>query len=206
MEIKELKQIIADVSVGLSFTSCNYTVKQKMLMCQAISMAVDIYPIEMVKYLEAGTRGPGLQNKIFRYYIQLLESALPLEFKKGNNRCVIDDIDDPELNVFSGKEEFEQIINNQFKIKNNTSNMYIGGRKSSYVKPYYIGKLVDLIDIDTGTSLLPYVDDYTFSYIKVSGIKPGTKVKVTHLSVPPHYQMGPMNIMNRIIRQIKNSI
>lgn len=206
MQIKKLKQIIEDISVGLSFTSCNYTVKQKVLMCQAFNSMLDTHPKEMISYLVSGTRGPSLQNKIFKSYLTLLEQSLPLDFTKGKEKFVIKNIEDKNLNIFNGIEEFEQFVNSSSKIKNNTSNLYIGGRKATYVKPYYIGKLIDVINIENNDSLLTKVDDYTFSYIKVSGITPGTRVKVIHLAIPPHYQMGPMVYLNRIRKEIKNKL
>jgi hypothetical protein len=50
------------------------------------------------------------------------------------------------------------------------------------------------------------VSDYTFSYIKIGNIVPGTKVKVIHLAIPPHYQMGPMVYLNRIKTEIKKAL
>lgn len=206
MDIAKLKQIVDDISINLSFTSCDYTVKQKILMCQAFTMMIDLHPEDMKNYLVSGIRGSSLQNKIFKCYVQLLENAIPYSFNKGNKKYTVSSITDDNLNIFNGVEEFEQFVNNQFKIKNNTSNIYIGGRKASYVKPYYIGKLIDIINISTNASLLSHVDDYTFSYIKMSGINPGTKVKVIHLAIPPHYQMGPMVHLNRIRKQIKDRL
>lgn len=206
MKNKKLSETIDNISIQLGFISCDYTVKQKVLMCQAFKSILDSFPSEMSSYLTMGKRGASIQNKIFKEYIKLLEHSLPLIFTKCGKKYIINDLLDKNLNVFSSKEEFEQTVNEKLKIKNNTKKMYIGGRKASYVAPYYIGKLIDVIDIDSGTSLLSKVDDYTFSYIKMSGVKPGTKVKVIHLGVPPHYQMGAMSYLNRIKTQIKKSL
>jgi hypothetical protein len=46
------------------------------------------------------------------------------------------------------------------------------------------------------------VKDYSFSKIRVQDIEPGTPVTVTHLRVPPHYQMGGMAYVNRIRKKI----
>jgi hypothetical protein len=46
------------------------------------------------------------------------------------------------------------------------------------------------------------VTEYTFSKIKVQDIVPGTEVIVTHLRVPPHYQMGGMVYVNRVRKKI----
>jgi hypothetical protein len=206
MEIKKIKDIINNISVSLSFVSCNYTVQQKILMCQSFIEVLEEYPDEMSQYLIKGVRGSALQNKIFKKYLSLLENSLPFTYTKGKDKYVINSITDKNLNIFIDTQEFEQFVNSHFKIKNNTQEIYIGGRKASYVKPYYIGKLLDVIDIKRQTSILNKVDDYTFSYVKINDVAPGTKVKVVHLAIPPHYQMGPMVYLNRIKTEIKKML
>lgn len=202
-EFNKAKLMLEDIMISNNFTSCNYTINQKNLMIQSFIKILEEYPEEMCNYLLKDIRGKSLQNKIFKSYVKLLEKSLPIYFNKGKLKYKISSINDPDLNLFSNQESFQQIVNNKFKIKNNTSKIYIGGRKSSYVKPYYIGKLIDVIKLDTNTSLLSQVEDYTFSYIKMKNVKPGTKVEVIHLPVPPHYQMGPMVYLNRIKQEIK---
>jgi hypothetical protein len=206
MEIKKIKEIIDNISINLNFVSCNYTVKQKTIMCQSFIETLDQFPNEMFEYLVNGTRGPALQNKIFKKYVEILEKSLPFTYIKGNKKYVVSSLTDKDLNIFIDTQEFEQFVNANFKIKNNTQEIYIGGRKAAYVKPYYIGKLIDVIDISNQKSILNQVDDYTFSYVKVSNISPGTKVKVVHLAIPPHYQMGPMVYLNRIKSEIKKML
>ena len=206
MAIKELKQIIDNLSINLSFVSCDYTVRQKILMCQAFNDMLEQFPEEMSQYLVNGVRGASLQNKIFKKYLQLLEQSLPFTFTKGKEKYTVTSILDKHLNIFTDVQEFEQFVNVQLKIKNNTQELYIGGRKASYVKPYYIGKLLDVIDIGSQRSIMEDVSDYTFSYIKIANIAPGTKVKVVHLAIPPHYQMGPMVYLNRIKSEIKKAL
>lgn len=206
MEIEKIKDIIRDISINLNFVSCNYTVTQKTLMCQSFLEILEEFPQEMSQYLLNGTRGPSLQNKIFKKYLKILEKSLPFTYIKGNKKYVVSSITDKNLNIFIDTQEFEQFINSNLKIKNNTQNIYIGGRKASYVKPYYIGKLIDVVDIEKNKSILGKVEDYTFSYIKMGDVPPGTKVKVIHLAVPPHYQMGPMVYLNRIKTEIKKML
>ena len=83
-----------------------------------------------------------------------------------------------------------------------TTEYYIGGRKSNYVKPYFIGKVLNIIELNTGKILLENIEDYTFNFIKLKGVKDDTNVVVTHLGVPPHYQMGGMTYINRIKQDI----
>ena len=47
-----------------------------------------------------------------------------------------------------------------------------------------------------------HVKDYSFSKIRMQDISPGMEVIVTHLRVPPHYQMGGMVYINRIRKKI----
>lgn len=202
-EITKVRLMLENIIISNSFTSCNYTINQKNLMAQSFIKVLDASPEEMCNYLLRDVRGKSLQNKIFKNYVNLLEKSLPIYFNKGKNKYAISSINDPDLNLFADQESFYQVVNDKLKVKNNTSKIYIGGRKSSYVKPYYIGKLIDVIKIDTGISLLSQVEDYTFSYIKMKNTKPGTKVEVIHLPVPPHYQMGPMVYLNRIKKEIK---
>jgi hypothetical protein len=93
-------------------------------------------------------------------------------------------------------------VNDKLEIKNNTKEFYIGGRKAVYTQPYYIGKLLNVIDKTTKKSLISNVSDYSFSKIRIKDIKPGTEVNVTHLRIPPHYQMGGMVYINRIRKRI----
>lgn len=206
MQIQKIKKSISDISVKLSFTSCNYTVGQKMIMCDAFMETAEEFPEEMEQYLLEGARRYNLQNKIFKKYIDLVQRSFPMSFVKGGKRHTIKSLEDSDLNLFCGKQTFNEVVDKNGKIKNNTGEIYIGGRKSSIVKPYYIGKLINVVDSSTGMSILKSVEDYTFTWIKTKNIKPGTAVEVEHLAVPPHYQMGPMVYLNRIKTEIKKSL
>jgi hypothetical protein len=58
---------------------------------------------------------------------------------------------------------------------------------------------------DNGDSLLNNVIDYSFSIIKTN-LSPGTKVHVSHLRIPAHYQVGILSHINRIKKNITNSL
>jgi hypothetical protein len=62
--------------------------------------------------------------------------------------------------------------------------------------------LINIFDKSNNESLLSNVTDYTFSKIKLKEVIPGTKVSVSHLRIPPHYQMGGMVYVNRIRKKI----
>ncbi len=206
MNIEKIINCISSISIQSGFTSCDYTVRQKTIMCDAFIQTAQEFPKEMEEYLVNGSKRHNLQSKIFKKYIYLLEKSLPLSFKKGKEKFVINSIDDQNLNIFLDRQEFDQFVDKNFKIKNNTQQIYIGGRKASYVKPYYIGKLLEVFDLETGESLMDKVEDYTFTFIKIKDYSPGLKVRVTHLAVPPHYQMGPMVYLNRIKTEIKKNL
>jgi hypothetical protein len=109
---------------------------------------------------------------------------------------------DANLGIFDEISIFDGIVNDKLVIKNETKDFYIGGRKSTYAKPYYIGKLLNIIERGSKKTLLSNVKEYTFSKIYMQDIRPGTLVTVTHLRVPPHYQMGGMTYVNRIRKKI----
>jgi hypothetical protein len=121
---------------------------------------------------------------------------------KNRKPVKIDTLMDVNLGIFDEISIFEGFVNEKLVIKNGTKDFYIGGRKGTYAKPYYIGKLLNVIEQETKTPLLSNVREYTFSKIYMQDVKPGTLVTVTHLRVPPHYQMGGMAYVNRVRKKI----
>lgn len=200
-KISTLKEVIDSQNNNVPYNSSQFTVKHKNIIYQSISNILNMYPEEMVDYLLNCSRSGGFQNKIFKEYIKLLESNLPFSFKKNNKLYVIDNLMHEELNIFSGISFFDTIVTNNY-IKNNTQEFYIGGRKGSISRAYYIGKLINVFDKDSKKSLLENVVDYSFSGIDVRNIADNTNVVVAHLRVPPHYQMGSMAHINRIRKKI----
>jgi len=65
-----------------------------------------------------------------------------------------------------------------------------------------MGKLLSVVDKKTKVSLMNRVEEYSFSKIKMKNVKIGTQVVVSHLRIPPHYQMGGMVYVNRIRKKI----
>jgi hypothetical protein len=104
--------------------------------------------------------------------------------------------------LFDGISIFDGVVTDKLSIKNGTKEFYIGGRKATYAKPFYIGKLLNVIETKTKNTLIHLVKEYSFSRIRMQGIAPGTLVTVTHLRVPPHYQMGGMVYVNRVRKKI----
>ncbi len=160
----------------------------------------------MVAYLAGNSRSGGFQAKTFQEYIRLLEESLPFTYNKGKKVFLINSLLDDKLNLFSGISVFEEIINDKLVIKNGTTEFYIGGRKGSIAKPYYIGKLLNVVDKNTKQSLMDKVVEYSFLRIKMKDVNLATPVIVTHLRVAPHYQMGGMVYVNRVRKKIKERL
>lgn len=197
-----LREVIDSQLNSVPYSSSDFTVKHKCLIYQSFDNLLKEYPVEMVDYLLNQSRSGGFQHKVFQEYIRLLEEAIPYSFKKGNKVYKIESLLDPNLGLFDGISVFNSIITDKLTIKNGTKEFYIGGRKAKITKPYYIGKILNIIDEKTREPLLNQIVEYSFSLIKMKEVKPGTKVIVTHLRVPPHYQMGGMVHINRIRKKI----
>lgn len=200
--INTLLDVINSQKDNIQYTSSNFTIIHKKLAFDAISNLLISYPDKMIKYLLENSRSGGFQHKIFQEYIILLERSLPYYFNKGNAIYKVESLLDKNINLFDGISSFDAKVSNSCIIKNNTKEFYIGGRKASYTKPYYIGKLLNVEDKLTKQSLIDCVEEYSFSKIKMKNIKPNTEVIITHLRVIPHYQMGGMVYINRARKQI----
>lgn len=196
----KLEEIIDSVKNTYFYTSRDYTKIHYVSMCEAYAAVAKKMPNEMQSYLIDFEKGNALQHKIFQEYISILESKLPFGFRKNNKSYLITSLLDENLSIFDGISVFESFVNKNKFIKNETKEIYIGGRGATYAKPFYIGKLLDITNDDV--SILNDVGSHSFSKIKMKSIEPGTKVKVTHLRIPPHYQMGGMCYLNRVNKKI----
>jgi ferredoxin-like protein FixX len=202
LTVKMLSEIIESQSNTVHYSSSDFTVKHKVLVYQAFKNIIAKYPEEMVDYLIYSSRSGGFQHKVFQEYIRLLEDEFPIVFKKNSKVYRIESLLDENLDLFSGISTFSGILNENLEIKNGTKEFYIGGRKGTIAKPYYIGKLLSIVNSKNNEPVLDLVKEYSFSKIKMKDIIPGTEVIVTHLRVPPHYQMGGMVYINRIRKKI----
>lgn len=201
-QVKKLSNVIKSLKNGIPYNNYDSTAKQKMLTYQAFANVLERYPDKMLDYLLNESRSGGFQHKVFQEYVKLLEEAMPFQFKKNKTFHKVQSLLDDSLNLFDGVSVFDAIVSEKMIVKNGTHEFYIGGRKSAISRPYYIGKLLDVMDKKTKTSVIDRVKEYSFSVIKMSDIQPGTEVTVTHLRVPPHYQMGGMVYVNRIRKKI----
>ena len=201
--LKILSTIIESQSNMIQFKSYESTIINKLCMYKAYKNILDKFPNEMISYLIFMNKNVKIQHKIFQEFIKNLENSLPFTFKKNNKLYTVNSITDNNLCIFDGISEFEAVVNNKSEILNNTQELYVGGRKGAYCRPFYIGKLLDVVDVETKRSLLDKVQEYTFTKILMqSDITSGQKVFVRHLRVYPHYQMGGMVHLNRIRRNI----
>lgn len=202
-KLETLQEIIETQSNNVLYSSSDSTVRHKQYVYQAISNLLEEFPAEMVGYLSNTSDSHcGFQHKIFQEYIRLLEESMPFFIRKNRKLHKISDLLDSELCLFDGISTFDATVSGSLSIRNGTTEFYIGGRKAAYTKPYYIGKLLDVMHRDTKAPLIHLVKDYSFSRIRMQDIEPGTPVTVTHLRVPPHYQMGGMAYVNRIRKKI----
>lgn len=201
-KVKLLKEVISSQVSHIAYSGSDFTIKHKQFVYEAFDILLQQYPEEMVGYLLDSTRSGGFQHKVFQEYIRLLERSMPFFIKKGNKRYRVDSLLNEHLCIFDGISVFNSTISNKLDIKNATVEFYIGGRKASYTKPYYIGKLLNIIQTETKKSMLSLVKEYSFSRIKLHDVKMGTPVTVTHLRIPPHYQMGGMVYVNRVRKKI----
>jgi hypothetical protein len=206
-DIQEKMQLLHEIidfqRNSVPYSSSDFTVKHKILVYNAFENLLQKYPVDMVSYLmRDGSGYSGFQAKVFQEYIRLLEETIPFSYKKGKEVHKVESLLDDSLTLFDGISNFEGMVNEKGIIKNETKEFYIGGRKGAVAKPYYIGKLLNVVDALTKEVLIGKVTDYTFSLIRTRDIVPGTSVIVTHLRAPPHYQMGGMAYVNRIRKKI----
>lgn len=201
-QAKILHEVIDAQKGSVPYSSSDFTIKHKVLCYQAFDNLLKVYPEQMVEYLLHESRSGGFQHKVFQEYIRLLEESLPFNFKKGKRHFRVESLLDENLKLFDGISTFDAIVNERQVVKNGTQEFYIGGRKGRISQPYYIGKLLNVFDKKAKVSVMDHVRDYTFSLIRLQGVEPGTQVTVTHLRVPPHYQMGGMVYVNRVRKKI----
>jgi hypothetical protein len=200
--IETIQDVISSQISHVAYGGSDFTIKHKQCVYQAFSLLLKRQPEEMVSYLLDGSRSGGFQHKVFQEYIKLLEESMPFFIKKGTKRYRIDNLLSEHLCIFSGISMFGGTITDRLDIKNGTTEYYIGGRKGSYTEPYFIGKLLNVLQSETKEPLLHLVKEYSFSRIKFKDIDPGTPVTITHLRIPPHYQMGGMVYVNRVRKKI----
>lgn len=190
---------------NLLFGSISFTTHNKLCALKAFKKLMDLYPEQLADYLCNNSRTGGFQHKIFQNYISILEDSFPILIRKNKKFIRVSNLLDENLCLFDGISTFTNIVNGNV-ISNNTQEYYIGGRKASYSKPFYIGKLLNIVNKSTNESIINDVQEYSFNKIKLKKTFTDTIVEVTHLRIPPHYQMGGMVYVNRLRKLIVDEI
>jgi len=180
---------------------------QKLLMYEAFKSMCHKNPDEMVSYLvhlKQNTDAP-IQVRIFQEYICLVEEALPFVIERRGEKIEIFSISDANLGLFMGLSTFDAVVEEGGKIPNNTIETYAGSRQFKHYGSCFIGKLVDVVNVDTGESLGSHVKGNSFIDIDTD-LAPGTNVRVTHYRIPPHYEMGSLVYLQRIRRHLVDKV
>ena len=191
----DMLNIIDDELNVLLFSKINFTLIPKKAAINAFKKCFLKDEKSMFDYLVSNSRSGGFQNKLFKEFVSSMEEELPFCFIKNKKQFIIKSILDPNINIFDGISTFSATVSDKLKVKNLTKEIYIGGRNSSIIQPFYIGKVI-YIKSDN-LNITNNITDYTFNYIKLRDILPGSIVKVKHYRVYPHYQMGAMTHINR---------
>lgn len=208
-EYDTLVQVIDDQIGSIKRMNFQGTLIQKLLMYEAYKIMLDKYPEDMVSYLVHQKQNADfpIQSKIFQEYAELIENVLPLSIKKNGEIIDIVDLTDPNLSLFLGISKFEALVRTNNTIPNNTIEKYVGGRKFKDYGPCFIGKLIDVIDITTSSSIKNAVKEYGFSNIKIDeSVLPGTPVLVTHFRIASHFELNSMVFLQNIRRNIVDSV
>lgn len=184
------------------------TMVQKLLMYKAYKQMTDEQPDDMVHYLCHRKHVPEpIQAQIFQKYVSLIENYLPFTMDKSGQPIEIISLTDPLLSLFTGVSIFDAQIKADLTIPNLTKEEYIGGRSYKNYGSCFIGRLIDVTDKGTNTSLLSEVKEYSFSKITMSkNVIEDTDVTVTHFRMPSHYEMNGLVFLQRIRRSLVDSI
>jgi hypothetical protein len=208
-ELEILKQVIDDQMARTKRNEDQGRAMLKLLMYEAYRNLVERQPEDMIRYL-VHMRHSGelpVQATIFQEYVRLVENSLPFTIARGRRKIEICSLLDPNLNLFLGESQFEATVRSDNMIPNNTVETYTGGRKLKFFGPCFIGLLTGIDHRDTGESLLDKVKNYSFVRIKMDESVPeGTPVIVTHFRIASHYEMGGLVHLQRIRRQIVDSV
>ena len=204
-ELDIARNVLAIQKSRLSKEPMSKVIK-KYLMYQAFETLLEHDPAGMINYLIHG-KSLGerpIQSLIFQKYIQLIENKLPFHIDKGiEGDSEVYSLLDPSLNLFLGMSEYQAHVRESGLITNNTHEIFVGAKCNG---PCFIGLLCDITD-DDGNSLLPDVEYYTFSNIKMKSTVPeNTLVKVVHFRIPPHYEMYSLVNLQRTRKRIVDSI
>jgi hypothetical protein len=206
-KINLLNEIIDAQISFIKRTEDKSTTLIKIMMFDAFKKILEKDPQDMISYLFFGKKqiGNPIQARIFQEFSRNIESMLPFEITKAGKKIQINDLLDENISLFDGLSEFSAEVKENGIIPNKTKEIYIGGNNFKNYGPCFIGYLKDVIDEETGNSLMNLVTDYSFSKIK-SKIASGKKVKVIHYRIPSHYEMGTLVTLQKTRKKITENI
>jgi len=196
----KIREFIASEINRLSYG--NFTSIFRSKMAEAFLVMMDKNKDAMLCYLLDKSRSEKIQHKIFQQYVSIIERSFPLISRKNRKRIVMDSLLDDNMCLFQGMSEFRSSVED-FEVKNQTQETY--SVKNQQV-PFYLGKLLDVIDTNTGNSILSEVDDYSFFKIKLRQNCKSKNVIVKHLRIYPHYQMGHMVYLNNLRKLVRDNL
>ena len=209
-EYDVLRDVIDKQIVFISRNNSKSTFIKKKLMYEAYKIMVESYPEEMISYLvhlKHQTADFPIHARIFQEYAKLVENYLPFTIVKNGVEIDIVSLTDPNLALFLGLSKFDAQVTKKQTIQNKTIEKYIGGRKFKDYGPCFIGQLIDVIDRNTDESIMDRVREYSFSKILLDEfVNPLTPVTVTHFRIPSHYEIDSLVFLQRIRRQIVDSV
>lgn len=208
-EFDILQEVISNQIQSINRLGTENTRVKKLLMYKAYKNMIDQYPEEMMAYLVhlKNNHDFPIQSKIFQEYVSLIENYLPFSFNKNGKNVNICSLTDPNLSLFLGKSEYKASVGDDGIVPNNTVETYVGKRKFKNYGPCFIGRLIDVIDDTTNLSIKDHVKEYNFVQINLdSSVKLNTPVSVSHYRIPSHYEMGSLVFLQRIRRQIVDSV
>jgi len=208
-EINTLATVISEQYERVKRTNSKSTSTQKLLMYKAFQKMLKKYPIDMVSYLVHRDQKSDfpIQARIFQTYAQLVENHMPITITKRGEKIDIVDLTSPDLALFNGLSEFETKIRKNHTIPNKTKEEYIGGRNFKNYGPCFLGKIIDIVDLNTNESIKDQMIEFSFSQIKMKNtVEPKTPVKVTHFRILSHYEMDSLVFLQRTRRDIVDSV
>ncbi len=204
-----LLQVIEDQITSIKRNNSSGTIVQKLLMYQAYKNMLDKYPEDMISYLAHVKQSSDfpIQARIFQEYAGLIENYLPFSIEKRGKKIDIISLTSPALALFEGISVFDAEVNYNHTIPNNTKEEYVGGRNFKNYGRCFIGKVIDITNKENGKSIKGSIKEYSFVQIKMDeSVEPGTQVTVKHFRILPHYEMHSMVFLQRIRRQIVDSV
>jgi hypothetical protein len=204
-EYKVVREVIEVQMAHVMKEPRNRAIKKQM-MYRAYYNMFDHSPEEMISYLAHQKVDSDLpiQSQIFQEFIRLMENSLPFQIRKFGRTIDVYSLLNPYLDLFLGLSTFTAAVRPSGLVPNNTAETYVGGRENKNHGPCFIGLLCDA-KVDN-QSIMDRIEHYTFSHLKVWNVDPGTKVEVTHMRMPSHYEMNGLVQLQRIRRRIVDSV